>query len=420
MSETPCLPEVGMLAMVPDSFLEPWQSRHQILTRMSHYFYVVWVEPATEWRDILWSRRKAGACHAEARSLRRRAKAGVRELDDERTPAFVVYTPDAWLPLVFRPAWLARLLERTRLTRARRLLVERGCRQIVVSLWRPEFEQALTMVPRDLAMYHIDDEYTFSSVEGARDERELRLLEAVDVVSVHSPGLLRRKGHINPKTVFIPNGVDYAAYATAASEPADLAAIPHPRIGYTGYLKSKLDWDLLRELIVSHREWQFVFVGPRRPHTEVGAIVQALAREPNAHFLGSKGREELAAYPQHFDVCIMPYRLDAYATCIYPLKLHEYLASGRPVIGTGILTLREFADVVTLANTAPEWSVAIAAALAPAANVESRRLARQAVARRHDWRTIALRMAVTIADGLGPEVRRRLDDALAETRRPAG
>jgi glycosyltransferase involved in cell wall biosynthesis len=313
---------------------------------------------------------------------------------------------------MYRPVWLARRLERIRLERARRLLVNRGCRQIVVSLWRPEFDRALTFVAHDLAAYHIDDEYAFSNAESAPDPREQRLLQAVDVVSVHSPGLLRRKGHINPTTVFIPNGVDYAAYAASASEPADLAIIPHPRIGYAGYLKSQLDWNLLRELIVSHREWHFVFVGPQRPHADVTAMVPALAREPNAHFLGTKERNDLAAYTQHFDVCLLPYRRDEYTECIYPLKLHEYLASGRPVVGIRIPSFEEFADIVTLVDASSEWPSAIAAALESDAQTGSRRAARQAVAREHDWMTIARRMARLIAHGLGPDVGCRLEDAI--------
>jgi glycosyltransferase involved in cell wall biosynthesis len=376
--------------MVPDRFDEPWQLRHQVLTRLSPYFHVVWVGPTREWREILAGRPAVGA-----RDL--------REFSRGWTHAFVAYTPPAWLPLLHRPAWLAQLLERIRLRRARRILVKRGCRKIVVSLWRPAYERALTVVPHNLATYHVDDEYTFSN-EAAPDQRELRLIEVVDVVSVHSVGLMRLKGHLNPRTIFVPNGVDYAAYATEAPEPADLAQIPHPRIGYTGYLKSQLDWPLLSDLIRSHSEWNFVFVGPRRDHAEVAAIVPVLAREPNVHFLGWKSQDELSAYPQHFDVCVMPYRANNYTNCIYPLKLHEYLASGRPVVGTRISTLEEFADVVSLASTPAEWSVAIAAALDPAAQAEPDRSARQAVARRHDWSAIARRMARLIASGLGLEL----------------
>lgn len=383
-SNAPSLPQIGVLAVVPDHFDEPWQSRHQILTRLSHYFHVVWVEPPHGWRDLLRGRRKSH----------------IQEPSDEGTNGFVIYTPEAWLPFLHRPGWLSRRLHRMRLARARRILERRGCRQIVVSLWRPEFEPVLATVAHDLAAYHIDDEYTFSSVAAEPDERERRLIESVDVVSVHSHGLLERKGSINRRTVFVPNGVDFATYAIRAPEPIDLESIPHPRIGYTGYIKTQLDWDLLRRLIESHREWSFVFVGPRRPHADVEAIVADLGREPNAYFLGPKGRKELAAYPQHFDVCVMPYRNDDYTRCIYPLKLHEYLATGQPVVGSRIATLEEFADVIALAGTPEEWSAALTAALGPGACADHLRSARQAVARTHDWKSIARRMAETIASGL--------------------
>lgn len=386
MSRTPSEPEVGILALVPDSFDEPWQSRHQLLTRLSSYFHVVWVEPTPHWRD-LWGR----------------PKRAIPRANGERDP-FMIYSPPPWLSHLHRPAVLARRLERVRLDQARRLLVERGCRKIVLSLWRPSFDGVRGLVEHDVAAYHIDDDYSFSMTDDSSpDPREAELIAAVDVVSVHSHGLMRRKGNINPRTVFLPNGVDYAIYATSRQEPADLAAIPHPRIGYTGFLKPQLDWDLLRDLISTHAEWQFVFVGPHRGDACVDTVVRALARKSNVHFLGAKPVGELATYAQHFDACIMPYRMTPYAECIYPLKLHEYLAAGPPVIGTPIGTLKEFADVVTLATSLEEWSAAIAAALREGRCSDRCRAARKAVAQTHDWDCIARHLAVLISES-GPGV----------------
>jgi len=381
VSDGPRMPEVGVIAIVPDHFDEPWQSRHQVLTRLSSYFHVVWVEPTPEWRQMLWHPRKSDT----------------RESIDTAARGFALCEPVAWLPVVHKPVWLGQRLARARLARARRMLVTRGCRKIVLSLWRPPFARVIDLVRHDAVVYHIDDEYTFANVEAAQDRRELELIKTADVVTVTSPGLLQRKGGINPKTVFVPNGVDYASYATPATEPADLAAIPHPRIGYTGYVKSQLDWDLMRMLMAAHPQWQFVFVGPKRLHDGIGPILQTLESLPNVHFLPAKRQKELATYPQHFDVCVMPYQANGYTKYIYPLKLHEYLASGRPVVGTRLPSFEEFGDVVSLASTAAEWTAAIAAALGPTARAESARAARQKVAREYDWSNIARRMADAIA-----------------------
>ena len=50
-------------------------------------------------------------------------------------------------------------------------------------------------------------------------------------------------------------------------------------------------------------------------------------------------------------------------TAIYPLKLHEYLASGKPVVGTNLDVLQEFQSVVAIAETAEDWLRALSAAV---------------------------------------------------------
>jgi len=391
----PVVPSVGVLALVPDRWSDLWQPRHQVLTRLAQYFHVVWVNPAREWRDVLISRKARSA----------------RSADAHQGSGFTVYEPDFWLPKVYRPQALAALMDRLRLERARRVLARRGCRRIVLYLWRPEFAFALRAVPADLSCYHIDDEYSFSTVEIPTPEAEARLIASVDQVFIHSRALLEKKGVINPHTAWVPNGVDYRAYARPVDEPGDLSPIPRPRIGYTGHIKRQLDWALLGRLAERHPEWSFVFVGAWHAHPELLPVIRELSSRHNIHFLGKKSVQELAAYPQHFDVCIMPYQADDYTKYIYPLKLHEYLASGRPTVGTRIHSLEDFTEVVSLAATLDEWSAAIAGALEPEANSVECRAARRAVARQHDWQSLVRRIAETIARRLGCEFVEPFDPA---------
>src|SRR6202040_822700 len=111
-----------------------------------------------------------------------------------------------------------------------------------------------------------------------------------------------------------------------------------------------LDWPLLLKLTAAHPEWSFVFVGPRKGHAEIDQLLEQLSRQPNVYFLGGKATESLGGYPQHFDVCIMPYLPDDYTKYIYPLKMHEYLASGTPVVSTPIRSVLDFGNVVALAS----------------------------------------------------------------------
>ena len=112
----------------------------------------------------------------------------------------------------------------------------------------------------------------------------------------------------------------------------------------------------------------------------------------------------LGAYPQHFDVCVMPYVLDDYTKYVYPLKMHEYLASGRPVVSSGIRSVEDFRHVVTIAGSREEWSNAIADGLSARENSEERNAERQAVAREHDWDPVARRVAQAIARGVHLEL----------------
>ena len=389
-AERPWLRDVGVLALVPDRWHDYWQPRHHLLSRLARYFPVVWVEPAAGWRELLERPDPSPTPHPAP------------------PPGLEVFPARRGPPRLFRPAWAAGAARRLRLERARRRLLHAGCRQVVLYLWRLEFAEARGAVRHDLSAYHLDDEYAFDAVGKELDPRERDLLGAVDQVFIHSPALLDKKGGVNPHTLHVPNGVDFGAYATERPEPSDLAAVPRPRIGYTGFLKRQLDWALLERLAADHPEWSFVFVGPTSPHPEVERTLASLARRSNVHLLGGRTVLELAAYPQHFDVCIMPYAADTYTRFIYPLKLHEYLASGSPVVASRIRSLEDFGAVVSLAEGPAGWSRALGAALEDAETQHARREARRAVAARHDWEVLALRVARTLAQRIAPEQAARL------------
>src|SRR6266481_5961518 len=182
-SSQPVLSDVGVIALVPDCWGPQWQLRHQVLSRLAHYFHVVWVDYPPRWHQSL----------SALRSRRVTAK------DAPSTPAgFEVYQPELWLPRLGRPAWLGRLISRERLKRASDRLRARGCTRVVLYIWRPEFADAIDQTSYDLSAYHIDDEYSFSSTETEVSPTERRLLESVGQVFIHSPALLRKKGGFNP------------------------------------------------------------------------------------------------------------------------------------------------------------------------------------------------------------------------------
>jgi len=390
--DQPLLNDVGILALVPDQWSPRWMVRHHIMARLGRYFHVVWINPAHHWRD----------------SFRSEATTASHPSDADQYPGFAEYTPGRWLPDFYRPVWLAKFLFRQRLLSASQLLRDRGCTKIILYLWRPEFEPVLRMIPFDLSCYHLEDEYSFSRVERPTDPLEAKLLAEVDQVFILSPALYEKKGKLNPHTHYLPGAVDFAAYSQPLPEPKDLASIPRPRIGYVGSLKWQIDWNLMLKLTHEHPEWSFVLVGPMSPHPEIDAALSELKVRANVHFLGGKPSTEMMVYPQHFDVCIMPYGDNDYTKYIYPLKLHEYLAGGKPLVGTPIASLAPLGEVVLLPKDAEEWSQAIQKALSATENSSERRAARQNFAKEHDWWVLVRKISETLAQQLGPGYAGRL------------
>ncbi len=391
----PYFEDVGVVVFPPAAWCSPWgtsgaplmaRSSHQLMARLAAYFPIVWLNPPHE-RDGVWRAARARLAGTDAPA-------------PDTVPAGMhVAACPPWLPELHRPAWLRAALRRRRLAAALRGFGPRPPARLALSLWRPEYAWAAGERPDALTLYHICDEYTFADHPSDDWQEERALIRAAGRVFVHSPGLMERKGHLNPATRLTPNGVDFDAFSRDWPEPGALAAIPRPRLGYTGALKKHLDFELLHEVATANPGWSLVLVGAAEPHPEIEAPLARLRALPNVHLLPPVASGAVPALVAHFDACMLPYRRMPYTDQIYPLKLHEYLAAGKPVLATSIRTVREFAPVVTVADTAAAWSAALRA---PGTDVAAVRH-RQDVARQYDWRHPTLTIAREIVGALAPE-----------------
>lgn len=238
---------------------------------------------------------------------------------------------------------------------------------------------------------------------------DAQLCRRADVVFVPNAPMLTARRPLARAIHVFPWPVDFDHYHQAAHPalqvPEDLARIAPPIIGFYGNLDPcRFDIELVHTLAQRRPRWNFALIGPFWQGFEPGP----LRRCPNVHFLGPKPLRDLPAYLKGFAVGIIPYGLNEFTRSITPLKLMEYLATGKPVVTTPLPAALPLGHVLRVAADADEFEAQIAAALA---DPEAGRDQRLSVAREADWRSCMQQKADIVL--------RLLETGHAPTRTPA-
>jgi glycosyltransferase involved in cell wall biosynthesis len=84
---------------------------------------------------------------------------------------------------------------------------------------------------------------------------------------------------------------------------------------------------------------------------------------PNVVFAGPQPYRSLPSWAKAFDVAIIPYRLTQQVVNSAPLKLREYLATGKPIVAVPAPEIERFEGLVRLAHGPDQFISAIEDAL---------------------------------------------------------
>ena len=184
----------------------------------------------------------------------------------------------------------------------------------------------------------------------------------------------------------VPNGANFNLFHQALDErlpihraiPADGKKI----IGYLGNIERRIDFHLLLMLVEALPDFQLVMAGP----VETNYVPAAVMRHPRIQFIGPVAHAEAPSVVKGFDVAIIPFLVDEVSEGIYPLKLLEYLATGKPVVTTNFnsTVLSELNHVIHVAHTAEQFANLVAQASTP--SVSADRDKRVNVAKVNTWK----------------------------------
>lgn len=353
MSQQQGQPEFGIVYFGNEWFAENRTSSHHLARQLSKVTTVLYVDSPGMRPPNLSSGRDLRRIWAKVHQF---IKKPVR-LSATLWHCSVPQLPWRWIPGI---TWLNRMLGGWALRRSIRLA---GIERIVLWFVVPHPAFMMDVIKGDLAIYYCIDDYAAHPGVNVQyiTECDRLLTERADHVFVAPPALVEAKKALNAATSFSPHGVDADLFAQAQAPatvvPPQAAALAKPVIGYFGLIAAWTDIELIAWLAQSRPQWNFLLIG----HASVD--VSALASLPNVTMVGPQPYESLPGWAKAFDVAIIPYRMVQQVKNANPLKLREYLATGKPIVSVPTPEVERFGTLVRVAEQREDFLAEVEKAL---------------------------------------------------------
>jgi glycosyltransferase involved in cell wall biosynthesis len=234
-------------------------------------------------------------------------------------------------------------------------------------------------VEPSLSVYHCVDDFSgvphWWNMPASVRAREAASCREADVVICTGRMLVEERRKLNGNIHFVPEGADVELFATALDEttltPEDMADLKGKVVGYIGVVDFRLDAELLAYMAERRPDWSFPIIGPVKGDTRG---LDRLRELRNVRFFGNRPIAQLPAYLKAMDVGLIPYVLNDFTHHIFPLKLYEYMAAGKPIVATDMEEMRAYdGNGLTIARSNEGFLTAVDRAIVD----DSRELAAQ-------------------------------------------
>ncbi|MED4019005.1 teichuronic acid biosynthesis protein TuaH [Sutcliffiella cohnii] len=171
------------------------------------------------------------------------------------------------------------------------------------------------------------------------EERIVRTVDKLFATSDFLNDYLVKTYNPAQKPLTLENGVEYHLFEERVklSKGNDLSGSV---IGYIGGIKPKLDFDLLNEVMKRRGEWTLLLAGP--DGTNGDPTFHQLLQNENVKYLGKIQPNEVPAWLNKIDIGLLPYKPSEYNKAVFPLKLFEYLAAGKPIVGYNLPSTKKY------------------------------------------------------------------------------
>ena len=326
---------------------EPGRARpQQICLELAKANRVLYVEPMIS----LVSRLDGLLRRERARPV----KPGARQVHR----SLFVYTPPSFLPFSLRSERLNWINKALLLRCVRKMMGRLGFRRPIVAVSHPSHHELVGRLDEEFSFYDRMDHYTLLPDKRAAPAvlaaMEEKLLEKAGLVFVTYEALQQGSEGSRTKWVLVRNGVDLDHFDPRvprfAGADGDLTRITGPIVGYIGSIGAWFDGDAVGFLAASRPDLALVLVGPVLDR----AVARKLRPYRNISLLGPKPYRDLPRFLDAFAVCLIPFKVNELTRSVNPVKLYEYLASGKPVVAAELDEINRYRDLVSTYRTKEE------------------------------------------------------------------
>lgn len=207
-------------------------------------------------------------------------------------------------------------------------------------------------------------------------ELENKAMVNSDLLVLSSQDLYERFSKKNKNVVLVRNGCEFKYFNT---KPQSVKVNEKKIIGYYGAISSWFDSELVIALAKHYLDYDFILIGG----THGCDNLQGLKAMDNIILVGEVPYQELTEYLYGFDVCIMPFKVNELTQATNPVKIYEYLASGKPVVSTLLPEVEMMSSVVYTANSTEEFINKIDLAMCEDSN--QKQIERVNFSKSNDW-----------------------------------
>jgi glycosyltransferase involved in cell wall biosynthesis len=361
----------NIVCLSSQDFDDLWTRKHRWMTRLSRDNRIFWVN--LQMHAVTYFRKFP-------QTWRRPLQIKPRRIDER----LWVYTPPITIPGFQMSRAICRIhnivLNRLLRHHLRRL----GFAHNILWLYTPYNAYQIGRLYDFRRVYECVDD--FSAARGLINAAVVNHLESetlarANLVIATADRLADKFRSQSPNLFISHNAADFGHFNSASdnalSTATELLDIKGPVIGFLGSISYWVDVNLIAKLAGKRPDWTFVLLGPVRTG------VSGLRRLPNVRIIGERPYRELPRYLKRFDVCLNPYKNDGVAEGASPLKLYEYLATGKPVVSSDMPEARLFSAVVEIART-PDEFIAKIENLLRTGNID-RRERQYRIARENSW-----------------------------------